>query len=161
MTNDSELAGLLVQVTKRGEGVLRKDDLYRAARKISDRLAEKNETPERAFTRIFTGPVGLPILKALKSSPGSPFIAKAQSGYEGRAAKPGTMGSGDADDGDGSTADDDDDGGPSFSSLVDSHQAAHPKMNRSASIDHVLSSREGRKSMTVEKRKRLARAMGG
>jgi hypothetical protein len=165
---DQALEDLNKVVTKATAGVttISKSEIYGRMRDAARRLGKDGDSIEKTMCRLYYNP-GAPysaLYRAYSARPGTAMIAKAamkQPGYEGYGGKIGTMGSGDADDGDGSTADDDDDGGPSFSSLVDQHQAAHPKMSRSSSIDHVLSSREGRKSITVEKRNRLARAMGG
>src|ERR1700730_321444 len=80
MTKDPELSGLLTQVSKAfsGTGVLSKDALYSAAKRIAKRLAAEGESAEKAFVRLFTGrnSPGLEIFKALQSAPGSASIAK-------------------------------------------------------------------------------------
>jgi hypothetical protein len=60
---------------------------------------------------------------------------------------------------DGSDGDEDDGDQRSFSEIVDEHQKAHPKMSRSSSIDHCMTTKEGRRAMQVEKRVRLNRAL--
>jgi hypothetical protein len=57
MTKDPELSGLLTQVSKAfsGTGVLSKDALYSAAKRIAKRLAAEGESAEKAFVRLFTG----------------------------------------------------------------------------------------------------------
>jgi hypothetical protein len=62
--------------------------------------------------------------------------------------------------GDSADADDDADDSMSFSQIVDEHQRQHPKMSRSSSIDHCMTTKEGRRAMMIEKRVRLSKALG-
>jgi hypothetical protein len=59
----------------------------------------------------------------------------------------------------GNNSDDDENDGPSFSELVDQHQQQFPKLSRSASIDRVMATTAGRKSMAIEKRVRLRKSL--
>jgi hypothetical protein len=148
---DAELDNLNNVVAKAAAGIttISKHEPYTKMKAAARRLARDGETAEKAFCRLYVernAPYAS-IYRAYSARPGTSTIAKA------------TMYSGDVDDGDG-MADDADSSGPSFSAQVDAHQQRNPTMTRSASIDSCMATRAGRSALALEKRKRLARAMG-
>jgi hypothetical protein len=149
---DQSLEDLSRLVSKAAAGLttVTKGEVYGRIREAARRLGKPGDSIERSMCKLFydrNAPYSA-IYKGYCARPGTSTIAKIeQPGYETY----------ENDHGGGVTPND----GPSFSELVDRHQASHPEMSRSSSIDRILATNEGRKSIMVEKRNRLARVMGG
>jgi len=134
MTKDPELSGLLTQVSKAfsGTGVLSKDALYSAAKRIAKRLAAEGEI-EKAFVRLFTG----------RNSPGlesSSSIAKK--------ALPAPNSSGDGD-------------GLSLDDMVTAHMAKLPNISKGAATAAVINTPKGAAVYARERNARLTKALRG
>jgi hypothetical protein len=135
MTKDPELSGLLTQVSKAfsGTGVLSKDALYSAAKRIAKRLAAEGESAEKAFVRLFTG----------RNSPGlesSSSIAKK--------ALPAPNSSGDGD-------------GLSLDDMVTAHMAKLPNISKGAATAAVINTPKGAAVYARERNARLMKALRG
>ena len=135
MTKDPELSGLLTQVSKAfsGTGVLSKDALYSAAKRIAKRLAAEGESAEKAFVRLFTG----------RNSPGlesSSSIAKK--------ALPAPNSSGDGD-------------GLSLDDMVTAHMAKLPNISKGAATAAVINTPKGAAVYARERNARLTKALRG
>jgi hypothetical protein len=135
MTKDPELSGLLTQVSKAfsGTGVLSKDALYSAAKRIAKRLAAEGESAEKAFVRLFTG----------RNSPrleSSSSVAKK--------ALPAPNSSGDGD-------------GLSLDDMVTAHMAKLPNISKGAATAAVINTPKGAAVYARERNARLTKALRG
>jgi hypothetical protein len=148
---DTELRGLQIAIKKaaNGELMVRRADVFAAMRRISARLAGPGQSVQQSLVKNFveSGSQGAEVYQRFATMTGPSFK---NGDFQ-------TTQAADLDDDAG--ADDRGDDAPSFSDLVDQHQAAHPKMSRSSSIDHCLATTQGRRAMAVEKSRRVGKAI--
>jgi hypothetical protein len=153
-----------------GSTIISKSAIYRALSNEAMNRRRDGESAQQAFSKLVTGdPVGRELMAihqelqrrcATSADPTGP-LGKALTQRLRKMVQPGSeSGDGGMRDTPEAEMDDDADDGPSFSELVDQHQAKFPKMSRSSSIDHVMTTKEGRRAMQVEKTTRLRKAIG-
>jgi hypothetical protein len=117
-------------------------DWFAAIRKHAEGMRRPGQSIQQAVTVFISKGDGQVLHKAMSLASGPSYIVDKMSDA------PTTQ----ADEiGDGPEADDRDSDAPSFSDLVDQFAASHSTMSRSACIDRVLASNEGRKAMKIEK----------
>jgi hypothetical protein len=152
--------------------------IYKMLSTVAAQRRENGQSPQQAFTKLVTtDPIGRELMAvhqalgrraATAFNPAGAFGLEITKGLRREMDQPGfESGTGVRQTGrntpeyEQDEGDDDADDGPSFSELVDQHQAKFPKMSRTSSIDHVMTTSEGRKAMRVEKSVRLRKALAG